>query len=52
MNMAAAKKSLRPFRLHRHLCHLRERYISDWTIFNHLIVASAVFVFFLTSCTN
>ena len=26
--------------------HLRLRYLSDWTIFNQLIVASAVYVFF------
>ena len=38
---------LRPFRLLRQdLGNLRSRYISDWTVFNQLIVASAVYVFF------
>lgn len=38
---------LRPFRLLRQDLHnLRRRYISDWTVFNHLIFASAVYVFF------
>lgn len=27
--------------------HVRQRYVSDWTIFNQLIVASAVYVFFI-----
>ena len=40
-------KTIRPFRLLRQdLCNLRHRYVSDWTTFNQLIVASAVFVFF------
>jgi len=40
-------KSLQPFRLLRQdLCNLRNRYMSDWTVFNQLIVASAVYVFF------
>ena len=39
--------SLRPFRLLRQDIHnLRRRYLSDWTYFNQLILASAVFVFF------
>ena len=39
--------SLRPFRLLRQdLYNLRGRYVSDWTLFNQLIVASAVYVFF------
>ena len=39
--------SLRPFRLLRRDCqNLRARYVSDWTFFNQLIVASAVYVFF------
>ena len=39
--------ALIPFRLLRQdLCNLRQRYISDWTVFNQLIVASAVYVFF------
>ena len=39
--------ALRPFRLLRQdLQNLRTRYISDWTVFNQLIVASAVYVFF------
>ncbi|KAK9329745.1 HCO3 transporter family-domain-containing protein [Lipomyces starkeyi] len=43
----ADKRILQPFRLLRQdLRHLRQRYISDWTVFNQLIVASAVFVFF------
>ena len=38
---------LRPFRLLRHDLHgLRCRYISDWTLFNQLVFASAVYVFF------
>lgn len=40
-------KAVRPFRLLRQdLVHLHERYASDWKIFNQLIVASAVYVFF------
>ena len=36
-----------PFRLLRQdLKNLRRRYVSDWTVFNQLIVASAVYVFF------
>ena len=36
-----------PFRLLRQdLTNLRSRYVSDWTVFNQLIVASAVYVFF------
>lgn len=39
--------SLRPFRLLRQDVHgLARRYVSDWTVFNQLILASAVFVFF------
>lgn len=38
---------LRPFRLlTADLRSLRQRYVSDWTTFNQLIVASAVYVFF------
>lgn len=38
---------MQPFKLLRQDCkHLIERYPSDWTVFNQLIVASAVFVFF------
>ena len=38
---------LRPFRLLRHDLHnLRHRYVSDWTVFNQLIFASAVYIFF------
>ena len=41
------RHSLRPFRLLRQDLHnLRLRYISDWTVFNQLVVASAVYVFF------
>ena len=40
-------QSLRPFRLLRQDWHnLRIRYASDWTFFNQLVVASAVYVFF------
>lgn len=40
-------KSIRPFRLLRQdLRKLRGRYMSDWTVFNQLILASAVYVFF------
>lgn len=39
--------SLRPFSLLQHDLHnLRLRYTSDWTVFNQLVVASAVYVFF------
>ena len=38
---------LRPGRLLRQdLRHLSRRYVSDWTLFNQLVVASAVYVFF------
>ncbi|KAJ4365510.1 hypothetical protein N0V85_009243, partial [Neurospora sp. IMI 360204] len=38
---------LQPFRLLRQDIHnLRSRYVSDWTVFNQLVVASAVYVFF------
>jgi len=38
---------LRPFRLLRQdLQNLSRRYKSDWTVFNQLILASAVYVFF------
>ena len=38
---------IRPFRLIRQdLYNLRRRYVSDWTIFNQLVLASAVYVFF------
>ena len=40
-------KAIRPFRLLRQdLYNLRRRYVSDWTVFNQLVVASAVYVFF------
>ncbi|GLB14234.1 hypothetical protein AtubIFM61612_001659 [Aspergillus tubingensis] len=38
---------LRPFRLIKQdILNLRRRYVSDWTVFNQLIFASAVYVFF------
>lgn len=38
---------LRPFRLLRQdVGNIKRRYISDWTLFNQLIFASAVYVFF------
>ena len=38
---------LRPLRLVRQDLHnLRRRYLSDWTLFNQLVFASAVYVFF------
>lgn len=38
---------LRPFRLLRQdIANLRKRYISDWTLFNQLVFASAVYLFF------
>ena len=38
---------LRPFRLLRQdLQNLGKRYVSDWTVFNQLVFASAVYVFF------
>ncbi|KAJ5908156.1 hypothetical protein N7495_000838 [Penicillium taxi] len=38
---------LRPFRLIKQdLVNLRRRYVTDWTVFNQLIFASAVYVFF------
>lgn len=40
-------QSLRPFRLIRQdLQSLRVRYVSDWSVFNQLIIASAIYVFF------
>lgn len=43
----AAGGPLRPFRLVKQdLVNLRRRYVSDWTVFNQLIVASAIYVFF------
>jgi len=39
--------ALRPFRLlQQDLRNLPKRYVSDWTVFNQLIFASAVYVFF------
>lgn len=38
---------LRPFRLLREdIRNIRKRYVSDWTLFNQLVFASAVYVFF------
>lgn len=38
---------LQPFRLIRQDLHnIRVRYVSDWTVFNQLVFASAVYVFF------
>ncbi len=38
---------LEPFRLLRQdFGNLRGRYVSDWTLFNQLVLASAVYVFF------
>jgi hypothetical protein len=38
---------LQPFRLIRHDArNITSRYVSDWTVFNQLIFASAVYVFF------
>ena len=43
----AAGGPLRPFRLVKQdVVNLRRRYISDWSVFNQLIFASAVYVFF------
>ena len=40
-------KLFAPFRLFRQDLHnLSQRYVSDWAVFNQLIVASAVYVFF------
>ena len=39
--------SLHPFRLlHHDLGSFRARYVSDWTVFNQLVLASAIYVFF------
>lgn len=39
--------TLRPFRLLRQdVGNIRKRYISDWTLFNQLVFASAVYLFF------
>lgn len=39
--------ALRPFRLLRQdITNLSHRYISDWKVFNQLVFASAVYVFF------
>ncbi len=41
------KGPLQPFRLLRQdLRNLTQRYTSDWTVFNQLVLASAVYVFF------
>jgi hypothetical protein len=41
------KGKLRPFRLLRQdINNIRSRYVSDWTLFNQLVFASAVYVFF------
>ncbi|KAH6675032.1 HCO3 transporter family-domain-containing protein [Halenospora varia] len=38
---------LRPFRLLKQdISNMRKRYVSDWTLFNQLVFASAVYVFF------
>lgn len=43
----AAGGPLRPFRLVKQdIINLRRRYVSDWTVFNQLVFASAVYVFF------
>ncbi|KAJ5323995.1 hypothetical protein N7476_002595 [Penicillium atrosanguineum] len=43
----AAGGPLRPFRLVKQdITNLRRRYVSDWTVFNQLIFASAVYLFF------
>ncbi|KAJ5280113.1 hypothetical protein N7478_005485 [Penicillium angulare] len=43
----AAGGPLRPFRLIKQdLVSLRRRYASDWTVFNQLVFASAVYIFF------
>ena len=43
----AIKELLRPGRLLRQdLRNLSKRYVSDWTTFNQLVFASAVYVFF------
>ncbi len=40
-------KLFKPFRLLRQdFRTLSQRYVSDWTLFNQLIVASAIYVFF------
>lgn len=45
--LLSAGAPLRPFRLLRQdLQHLGQRYKSDWTVFNQLVFASAVYVFF------
>ncbi len=45
--LLSAGAPLRPLRLLRQdLQHLGQRYKSDWTVFNQLIFASAVYVFF------
>lgn len=39
--------NLRPFRLLKQdIRSIKARYISDWTLFNQLVFASAVYVFF------
>lgn len=39
--------NLRPFRLFKQdLVNLKGRYLSDWTVFNQQVVASAVYIFF------
>jgi len=42
-----AEGKLRPFRLLRQdIGNIKKRYLSDWTTFNQLVFASAVYVFF------
>ena len=42
----APEGKLRPFRLLKQdVCNIRKRYIWDWTTFNRLVLASAVYVF-------
>ena len=39
--------NLRPFRLLKQdLFNLRQRYVSDWQVFNQQVIASAVYIFF------
>jgi hypothetical protein len=46
-NLFRKGQELHPFRLLREdMSNLRIRYVSDWTVFNQLVVASTVYVFF------
>lgn len=47
VNLFRKGQELQPFRLLREdMDNVRQRYVSDWTVFNQLVIASTVYVFF------